>query len=170
MHVPPDFQEFLRLLTVAGVRYLLIGGYAVNAHGHHRRTDDMDVWVSPEAETAARLADVFAQFGFAESAIDLNALAHPGAILRVGRPPLRLEILNQIAGVEFDACFKRRQKVNIAGIPVNVIALRDLLKNKRAAGRPKDLADVADLEAASRAKPTRKATRPRNRKAGKRRS
>lgn len=139
-----DFREFLKLCTRKRVRYLLIGGYAVNYYGHARSTADMDVWVEPTPENAKRLVAVLAAFGFGKYASD-EVFLQPGVILRMGRPPLRLEILNEISGVSFPECYAARNRSRIDGIRVDLICLAHLRKNKVASGRLKDLDDLEHL-------------------------
>lgn len=145
IRLAPDFREFLSLLGSAKIRYLLIGGYAVGFHGHPRPTGDLDVWVAVAPENAEKLASVLADFGFKTVAAAMF-LAR-GKMLRFGLPPVRIEIATAISGVAFDACWQRRETGVLDGVRVNVISLADLLANKRAAARPKDLADIDALTA-----------------------
>ncbi|MGE0480900.1 MAG: hypothetical protein AB7Q17_10565 [Phycisphaerae bacterium] len=161
MPVPPDFLAFLRLLREKHVRYLLVGGYAVNFYGHSRRTDDLNVWIALHPENAARLADALVEFGFARESVAPRLFLTAGRIVRMGRAPLRLEILNEISGVRFDDCYDRRVVAEIGNVSVALIALPDLLANKQSAGRPKDLADVAAFAEATTARTARKPKRTR---------
>lgn len=140
-----DFKEFLRLLRDHEVAYLLIGGYAVGYHGHPRATGDMDIWVERSADNAARLVRVLESFGFAPGTVRESMFTTAGKIVRMGVPPLRLEILNEIDGVEFEDCHARRVEVSIDGVVVDLISLPDLRLNKAASGRLKDLADLEQL-------------------------
>jgi predicted nucleotidyltransferase len=144
IRLPNDFSEFLRLLNSIGVEYLLIGGYAVNYYGSSRSTGDMDIWTSRLPENAFKVASVLRDFGF--SAATQEMLSEPGQIIRMGVPPLRLEILTSISGVDFDECYARRELAEVDGILVPVIRLEDLKRNKRASGRLKDLADLEELQ------------------------
>jgi hypothetical protein len=144
--VPPDFREFFRLLNSARVRYLLIGGYAVNWYGYSRSTVDMDVWVAISKSNARRIVQALTEFGFGASGLSESLFLKEDQIVRMGVPPLRLEVLTSISGVTFARCFRRRKIVDIEGIKVNLISLRDLKINKRASGRPKDLLDLENLE------------------------
>ena len=141
--LPRDFNEFLRLLNSSRAKYLLIGGYAVNFHGYSRSTGDLDIWIARDPENAARVAAVLREFGFSGAQPDL--LTAPNQILRMGVPPLRLEILTSISGVDFEECYGRRILAEIGGCEVSVIDLEDLKRNKRASGRAKDLADLDEL-------------------------
>lgn len=142
--LPNDFKEFLRLLHVHGVEYMLVGGYAVMYHGYPRSTGDMDVWFAVNPSNAAKLADALHAFGFS-GAVTAETLLQPGKIFRMGRPPLRIELLTAPSGVVFEECYPRSRAVVIDGVEVRVISLEDLKANKRAAGRSKDLADLENL-------------------------
>jgi hypothetical protein len=122
----------------------LIGGYAVNYYGSSRSTGDMDIWTSRQPVNASKVASVLRGFGF--SAATPEMLAEPDQIIRMGVPPLRLEILTSISGVDFEECYNRRELAEIEGMLVPVIRLEDLKRNKRASGRFKDLADLDELQ------------------------
>ncbi len=143
--LPDDFKEFLRLLNDHAVDYLLIGGYAVGYHGYPRTTADIDIWVAIRIDNARKLVDVFQQFGMHSEEITAGLFMQPGDIVRMGLPPMRIEVLNDIDGVGFDESYARCEKVEIDGIPVNIISLADLRCNKLAAGRHKDLDDIEHL-------------------------
>jgi hypothetical protein len=132
------------LLNSNGAEYLLVGGYAVNYHGYSRSTGDMDIWIARNEENARRVARALQQFGFLQATPEIFCL--PDQVIRMGVPPLRVEILTSISGVEFDQCFAVRETANLDGLAVPVIRLEDLINNKRASGRLKDLADVEELE------------------------
>jgi predicted nucleotidyltransferase len=141
-----DLREFLKSLTEREVSYLLIGGYAVALHGYPRATVDFDLWVDPSAANAERVLAALRDFGFAPTEEAARALVTPGKILRMGYPPMRIELLTAPAGVEFGTCRPRAVMKEVFGVAVPVIGLDDLIANKRAAGRPKDLLDIAELE------------------------
>lgn len=143
--LPDDFREFLKLLNEAAAEYLLIGGYAVGYHGYPRTTADLDVWVAVSPANAAKLVRVVHQFGMRDPAVDEGLFMQPGKIIRMGVPPMRIELLTQIDGIVFPACYARREVANLDGIMVNVIGLPDLRRNKRASGRYKDLDDLENL-------------------------
>jgi hypothetical protein len=144
--IPRDFLEFLRLLGRHRVKYLVVGGYSVAYHGYPRYTGDIDVYVAISPRNAAALVKVFRDFGFGEDGPNAAAFLQRGHVVRIGREPMRLEILNEIDGVAFDECYARRTRTRLGKLTVNFIGFDELLKNKRRAGRPKDLADVAVLE------------------------
>jgi len=143
--LPVDFRDFLKLCNQKRVKYRLIGGYAVGCYGYPRATNDMDIWIELSPANAARIVNVFREFGYRGADLRAELFLEKGAIVRMGNPPLRLEILNDISGVTFARCFAVRRRVRLDGVLVNLIGLRHLKKNKQAAGRPKDLDDLAHL-------------------------
>jgi hypothetical protein len=145
IRLPPDFKEFLRLLSSHRVEYLLIGGYAVGYHGYPLPTGDMDVWIAVSSRNAARVVAALVEFGFRAEDVPTALFAEAGKIVRMGLPPMRLEILTTISGVEFAACYARRVEVEVDGVAVNLICLDDLRTNKKASGRHKDLNDLEQL-------------------------
>ena len=145
--LPRDFKEFLKLLAQHGVDYLLIGGYAVAYYGYPRPTADMDIWIAMRPDNASRITKALRDFGFNTPDLSEQLFLESGNIIRMGHPPMRLEILTQISGLEFDPAFKRRTVDQIDGQTINLISLKDLKINKRAAGRPKDLDDLSKLAA-----------------------
>jgi predicted nucleotidyltransferase len=148
MTLPRDFQEFLQLLNAHGVKYVVVGGYAVNFHGYVRFTGDLDVFVALSNESAQLLAQVCREFGFNLPEVTPELFLNKGRIVRMGHEPMRLEIFNELDGVNFDECYLNRVEVQLDGQKINFVALPQLLQNKRASGRLKDLADVEALIAA----------------------
>jgi len=140
-----NFADFLKSLNAHGVEYLVVGGYAVGYHGFVRATGDLDVFVRLSQRNAEQLIAAFKDFGFDVPELTVAVFLEPGKIVRIGVPPLRLEVMNGISGVSFDQCYVRRVEETIAGIRVCFIDRENLLLNKQAAGRPKDLADLAAL-------------------------
>lgn len=157
MNIHSDFEEFLKLLAARHVEFVLIGGYAVAFYGYVRATYDMDVLFRNTPENVTRVCEALEAFGIPRRSLDPAVFAEPGSILRLGVPPTRIELLNRISGVDFDAVWKRRVAGNYGAVPVQFISRRDLIINKKAAGRPKDLADVDELggRLAPRKKPAR---------------
>lgn len=127
------------------VEYLLVGGYAVGFHGYPRATVDMDIWVRRQPENAARIVDALREFGFGVSNLTPDLFLQEDQIVRMGVPPVQLEIFTYIPGVEFEACFKNRVAAEIDGLPVFLISREDLRINKKASGRHKDLDDLEHL-------------------------
>lgn len=143
--LPPDFKEFLKLLNAKDVDYLLIGGYAVGYHGYPRATNDMDVWIAIRPDNAERIVVALREFGFETPALSTALFMRENSIVRMGRPPMRIEVTTGISGVSFDECYAERVRDTLDGIEVNVISLRHLKANKTASGRHKDLNDVENL-------------------------
>ena len=142
---PPDFSEFLKSLTDHGVEFLLVGGFAVALHGYPRATADMDVWIARHHDNAVRVVAALRSFGFNLPDLYPEIFEEPDRVVRMGRAPMRIEILTDIDGVDFGACVERSEPTTIAGTQVRVISLADLKANKRAAGRAKDLDDLENL-------------------------
>jgi predicted nucleotidyltransferase len=140
--LPNDFREFLKLLNEHKVKYLLIGGYAVGYHGYPRATNDIDIWVENSEENANKLVKTVKAFGFTTPKLSSELFTIKKNIIRMGRTPMRIEIMLDIDGVEFTKCFKQKIIAYIDGIRVNIISLSDLKINKKASGRHKDLADL----------------------------
>ena len=143
--LPQDFKEFLKLLNVHNIEYLLIGGYAVAYYGYPRTTADIDIWIAININNAQKLKSVFTDFGMVSNDITSDLFQKPGNIVRMGVPPMRIEILNKIDGVEFGKCYANRKDIIIDGVPVKIISLSDLRSNKLKSGRHKDLDDLEHL-------------------------
>ena len=142
--VAPEFSEFLKSLIDKDVEFLVIGGYAVAVHGYVRSTGDLDVWVNDSPANIQAVREALAMFGLT-GALTQPDLLTPGKILRIGMPPLRIEVLTSIDGVTFSECIGRATSAQFGDVAVPVISRDDLLANKRASGRQKDLVDVAEL-------------------------
>ena len=145
IELPPDFKEFLKLLHANKVEYLLIGGYAVGYHGYPRATHDMDIWIAIHPNNAKRVVAALREFGFDMPELSPNLFLQDQSIVRMGVPPLRIEITTAISGVQFKECYRRRVKDVIDGVPVNLINLQHLKINKKASSRHKDLDDLEHL-------------------------
>jgi hypothetical protein len=133
------------LLNAHQVKYLLIGGYAVGYHGYPRATVDMYVWVAINSANAEKIVTVLAEFGFQSPELNTELFLEEKRIVRMGVPPLRIEVTTGIDGVEFDECYAERISDSIDDVPVNLINLRHLKINKQASGRAKDLNDLENL-------------------------
>jgi predicted nucleotidyltransferase len=145
IRLPPDFREFLQLLNAHQVEYLLVGGYAVGYHGYPRATVDMDIWIGKGPSTATKMVAVLQEFGFDVPNLSADLFLREDQIVRMGVPPIRLEIFTSIPGVRFEECYPARVVDAIDGVRVNLINLHDLKINKKASGRNKDLADLENL-------------------------
>ncbi len=139
-----DFKEFAECLAARRVEYLVVGGYALAAHGHPRYTGDIDFWVRDTPDNLDRLLQALADFGFGSLGLGV-ADFEPDTVVQLGHPPRRIDLLTRIDGVEFDACYARRETVELGGLALDFIGLDDFQANKRASGRLKDLADLEAL-------------------------
>jgi len=140
-----DFKEFIQSLNDNGVRYLVIGGYAVAFHGHPRYTKDMDVWIAMDAENAANMVKALDQFGFASLGLKAADFLASDQIIQLGYPPNRIDVITTATGVDFETCYATHIQSEVDGILVNFIDLENLKRNKMSAGRHQDLADVENL-------------------------
>lgn len=148
IELPDDFRDLLVELSDAGAEFVVLGGHAVAFHGHPRATKDLDVLVRATEENAARVYAALAAFGAPLSAFEVEAadFATYDGVLQIGLPPRRIDILNRADGITFDEAMEEHGTIQLEGRGIPVIGLPALLKNKRAAARPQDLADVAALE------------------------
>ena len=142
MEIHQDFSELLSEFIAEGVRFLVVGGYAVGVHARPRMTKDLDLFVARNVENANRVYRALARFGAPLDGVTENDFTSDDLIYQMGRPPVRVDIITAIAGVSFEEAWEGRLTVSIGGMDVNVIGKRELLKNKKAVGRPQDLADV----------------------------
>jgi predicted nucleotidyltransferase len=145
IRLPTDFKEFLQFLNSEQVEYLLVGGHAVGYHGYPRATGDMDIWIAISTENADRVARALVKFGFSERSLPKDSFLQDNKLIQIGVPPLRIDILTSVAGVEFAECYAGRCIDLIDGVQASVISLNDLKLNKAAANRPKDQDDLLNL-------------------------
>ena len=144
MDLTDDFSEFLRCLIAREVRFLIVGGHAVSFHGYPRFTHDVDVVVLPEQGNAEALLAALADFGFGSVELQVSDFLKPTTIV-LGRPPEQIDIMTFIKGVDLGEAWERREVGTLDGVEVAFISREDLIANKRAVGRPEDLADIARL-------------------------
>ena len=140
-----DFKEFIESLNKNRVRYLIVGGYAVAFHGYPRYTKDMDIWIWLDPENADRLVKALDDFGFASLGLQKDDFLTPGEVIQLGYPPNRIDLITSLEGVNFENCYASKLEISMDDVPVNFIDLKNLRKNKKAAGRPQDLADLSNL-------------------------
>ncbi|MGC1238058.1 MAG: DUF6036 family nucleotidyltransferase [Acidimicrobiales bacterium] len=145
VQLDPDFRDFVKLFVANDVRFLIVGGYAVAAHGLPRYTGDLDAWVWVSSENASRVVASLEAFGFTGLGLSEDDFNQPDRVVQLGYPPYRIDILTSIDGVEFEPAWERRVILELDGISVPFIGRDDLLINKRSAGRPQDIADVERL-------------------------
>ncbi|MEM9462210.1 MAG: nucleotidyltransferase [Myxococcota bacterium] len=145
--LPDDFRDLLVSLADAKVRFLVVGGYAVAFHGHARATKDLDIYVEPGADNAARVERGLTDFGAPLRTLGIRRddFEHPGTIVQLGVPPLRIDLLTTADGISFDEAWSSRDSLEIDGRTIAVIGHDALIKNKLASGRHQDLADVEAL-------------------------
>lgn len=141
-----DFKEFVKLLIDHKVEYLIVGGYAVGIHGHPRYTGDLDVWINPTLENANKVVKCVNDFGFGSFNLTSQDFIKEENVIQFGYPPLRIDILTSIDGVNFGDCILNKKDVEIDGMLVHFIGLVDLLKNKKESGRPRDIDDIENLK------------------------
>jgi hypothetical protein len=145
-----DFRDLLAEFNAQGVEYLVVGAHALAAHGHVRATKDLDVWVCPNSENARRVLKALQAFGAPLLDLTETDLTTPGVVFQIGVPPVRIDVLTEIDGVEFAEAWPDRMLTKFADQPVAVLSKEHLIQNKRAAGRTQDLADVEKLEGRSK--------------------
>lgn len=153
MELNPDFQEFLRSFVDHDVRFLIVGGYALAAHGHPRYTKDLDVWVWTDQDNAARVIKALDDFGFGGLGLSAADFEDPDMVVQLGREPQRIDILTFATGLSFEQAYQARMTIEIGGVPVPFVSVDDLRTNKMATGRLRDRADVADLSGTDRDEP-----------------
>ena len=142
--LPDDFAEFIECLNKHSVRYLLVGGWAVGIYGTPRATKDIDFLVDREGGNIGRLQAALLEFG--APTVEDSVFEEPGNVYRIGSSPVQIDIINDASGIEFADCYPRREIVTADGVEISVISKADLVRNKRAAGRLRDLADAEAIE------------------------
>jgi len=143
-HLPGDFREFLISLNDHKVDYLVVGGWALGIHGYVRATGDMDIWIGQQSENLDRLLIALSAFGV-PGPIDKAFFEEKGNAFRMGRPPMKIEVITEASGIEFYESLDNRLNIETDGIVIPFIGYSDLVKNKRSTGRLKDLADLEEL-------------------------
>ena len=146
MNTQPDFEDFLRLLESNRVDYMIVGGYAVAFHGSPRFTKDLDIFFDALPGNAARLRDALVSFGFQAATVPDDVLLAPGAVIAIGIEPVRIDLLNRIDGVTFAEARAGVVRGRYGGVEVTFIGRDDLIRNKQASGRHRDLGDVEELD------------------------
>ncbi|MBK1442569.1 nucleotidyltransferase [Parapedobacter sp. ISTM3] len=141
-----DFTDFVQLLNNHQVKYMVVGAYALSFHGRPRHTGDLDIWIKPDAENAGKMVKVIDEFGFGKLGLTEEDFLRENYVTQLGYPPLRIDILNAISGVDFDEAYHTRLETEIDGLDISFISANDLIRNKRNVGRPKDIGDIEALE------------------------
>lgn len=146
MDLAPDFDEFIESLTAHGVEFVIVGAYALAFHGAPRFTGDLDVLVRPTLDNAARLLTALDSFGFPVRELTFEAIVDRRRMLQLGVPPVQLHVMSAISGVEWDEVWADRVEGALGRHSVSFLGRDTFIRNKRAAARPKDLADIDALE------------------------
>lgn len=145
MELNQDFKEFIELLNVNEVKYLVVGGYAVGFHGHPRYTGDIDFWVAISRENAEKIIVVLRDFGMGVLALQAEDFMKEDMIIQIGYEPNRIDILTSVTGISFEDCYSQKIRADFDEITVDFIDIRNLKINKAASGRGKDLGDLENL-------------------------
>ncbi|SEN28315.1 Predicted nucleotidyltransferase [Chitinophaga rupis] len=148
MTLAQDFEDFIKLLNKFDVEYMVVGGYAMAFHGKPRYTGDLDIWINISEANAEKLVQVIKAFGMASLGLEKEDFLQPGYVSQIGYPPLRIDILNSIDGVNFKEAFQNRQKIVEGDLEISYISLNDLVQNKVASGRKQDIQDVREIKKA----------------------
>jgi hypothetical protein len=141
-----DYRDMLHALSNEKVKFLLVGAYALAAHGIIRATVDFDIWIMPSLENAEAVFRALLRFGAPLHNLTIEDLQKDGTIFQIGVAPRRIDIITEASGLKFDEAYQGSLVVNLDGIEVNILSIEDLICNKRASGRTKDLADAEALE------------------------
>ena len=145
MKLQKDLREFIELLSSREVECIVVGGHAVAFHGHPRFTGDIDFLIRPTIDNARRVMEALQAFGFSHLSLTAEDLTIPDLVVQLGRPPNRIDLMTSISGVAFDEAWAGKESAELDGLPVFLLGREALLKNKEAAGRDKDLADLSRL-------------------------
>lgn len=141
-----DFVDLLRAFVAADVRFLIVGAYALALHGRPRATGDLDIWIDPTPENAARVLTALGAFGAPLQDVEQSDLASPGIVYQIGLPPRRIDILTDLTGLTFADAWPGRLRRAFGEVDVDFIGREAFLRNKRATGRPRDLGDIEGME------------------------
>jgi predicted nucleotidyltransferase len=146
MKLHQDYKEFIELLNANEVEYLVIGAFALGFHGHPRFTGDIDFWVRNDLSNAEKVFKSIKEFGFPMSKLKTEDFTSDDFIFQMGFPPIRIDIITSVDGLEFDKSFKNKNEKLIEGLKINFINIEDFITNKKRVGRNKDLADLEGLD------------------------
>jgi hypothetical protein len=141
-----DYKDMLQALVAEKVEFLLVGAYAIAAHGYPRATMDIDIWVMPSPENADAVLRAVHRFGAPLHNLAKADLEKEDTIFQIGVAPRRIDIITSASGLNFKEASSRATSIEIEGITVQIPCIADLIRNKRASGRTKDIADAEALE------------------------
>jgi hypothetical protein len=145
MKINSDFKDLLRSLNAAGVRYLIVGGYAVMVHTEPRYTKDLDIWIEPVLENARAMLNALTTFGAPTADVNSSDFTEPEVFFQIGVEPVRIDIMTSVTGLEFESAWTRKIVVDFGGEMAPVLCRRDILTAKIAAGRLRDRQDAQRL-------------------------
>ncbi|EDM24711.1 hypothetical protein LNTAR_12962 [Lentisphaera araneosa HTCC2155] len=145
MEIHPDFNDLLNLFNEQKVKYIIVGGYALAYHGAPRYTGDIDLWIKISQDNAEKVVSALNEFGFGSLGIKQEDFIHEDQVLQLGYPPVRIDIMTSIDGVNFDSAYKNAEKTTMGDLEIIMISKSDLIKNKKATSRHQDLADLESL-------------------------
>lgn len=145
MRLDPDFNGFFASLAASNVRFLVVGDYAMAAHGHPRFTKDLDVWLWTDPSNGAAMVDALRGFGFGSLDLSADDFVAPDTVIQLGYPPNRIDLITTPDGVDFERCWDERLIIEVDGRQIPFIGIRGLVANKEASGRPQDLVDAGVL-------------------------
>ena len=148
-----DYRDILHSLSDEKVRFLLVGAYALAAHGYPRATMDIDIWVMPSPQNAEAVLQALRRFGAPLHNLTKEDLQIDGTVFQIGDAPRRIDIITALSGLKFEETYQNSISVNIEGIEVHIPSIEALIRNKRASGRTKDLADAEALESLKNSEP-----------------
>jgi len=146
MRVEKDFRDFLKLLAVKRAKYLIVGGFAYSYYAEPRYTKDIDIYIEASTENAKKIISAITEFWGKEPALTVDDLIQKNSIVQLGHAPVRIDIINSCLGIEFKQAWKNRVKAKYGDVNVYFISLDDLILNKRATDRDRDLVDAKYLE------------------------
>ncbi len=151
--LPEDFKDFIKFLNEHKVRYLLVGGWAVGIYGNPRATKDIDFLIAIDDENIEKLQKALYKFG--APTVENKVFQVKGNVFRMGRSPVQIDIINEASGIRFEECYKRRKIIKVGNLRISTISKEDLIKNKKASGRYRDLADAESLKEGQKKKTSR---------------
>ncbi len=145
MTLEKDFEDFISLLNQYSVEYLVVGGYAMAFHGRPRYTGDLDIWIGISESNSEKMLLVLRDFGFASLPFQKQDFLKENIINQIGYPPLRIDILTSVDGIDFMEAYDNKETIAVEGLNINFVNLKHLNENKKASGRPQDKIDIKNL-------------------------
>jgi hypothetical protein len=144
--IPNDFKELLELLNSHKVDYMIVGAYALALHGHPRFTGDLDIYVKPDPQNASQILATLKEFGFGSLELEERDFTESHRVIQLGMPPVRIDLLTSLTGLTWDDAISGQLKGELDGVPVFFLGKPEYVRNKKALGRHKDIADAETLE------------------------